>query len=109
MAEAASDMVTQAQAKVVVAQLEQRPLAKMQQALDVKEKEKHKDDKPEVVTKEDIASTLPTNGDSSQGAGDLATKPHKAKALLKNDDRELERVQKVRDLALAALFFVDLH
>ncbi|KAG8885349.1 Carboxy-terminal domain (CTD) phosphatase [Tulasnella sp. 331] len=97
VAEAASDMIAQAQAKVVVAQLEQRPLAKMQEALDVEEKEKHKDDMLGVATQDDTASMAATNGHSSPTSGDIATKPHKAKALLKDDDRELERVQMILD------------
>ncbi|KAG9004685.1 Carboxy-terminal domain (CTD) phosphatase [Tulasnella sp. JGI-2019a] len=94
VAEAVSDMVTQAQAKVVVAQLEQRPLAKMQEALDLKEKEKSGRDHEDLATENE--TSLTTNGHSATD-GDASAKPHHHKALLKDDDRELERVHKILD------------
>lgn len=65
----------EAQTKAVVSQLEERPLAKMQEALDAQEEKDEKTD--------DAASE-----EGQAGGG----KHHAHKPLLTNDDWELERV-----------------
>lgn len=75
---------------MIVAQLEQRPLAKMQEALEAENG---------VGPKTPDAGYTDDSKPSGNGNADTngETKPkHHHKALLKDDDRELTRVQVVR-------------
>ena len=79
-AEVESTLVAEAQSKALVSQLEERPLAKMQEALDASE---------EVETKV-------TNGSEKEKDVAIAEHPHhKSKPILTNDDWELDRVWNV--------------
>lgn len=98
-AETVSAIVTQAQTQAVAAQLEERPLAKAQEALEA-DSINEADGKREVE-EDDEATTASANRshDGSSTDDTAKTGPHpKTKALLNNDDKELERVWDVRTL-----------
>ncbi|KAG8941759.1 Carboxy-terminal domain (CTD) phosphatase [Tulasnella sp. 419] len=83
--EAQSVLVAQAQSKAVEAQLEERPLAKMQEALEAQVEGGATPSGPSLQ-----------NGNSANGnASSSSPKDTKNKALLRNDDNELERVWQI--------------
>ena len=90
-------MAAEAQSKAVEAQLEDRPLAKMQEALD--DAADDEDDVPRTPPSDvDPAENgSPTTTLASNGSPNPPASPsrHKGKPLLKNDDVELDRVFKV--------------
>lgn len=80
-------MVTQNN-RVLEAQVEERPLAKKQEELQGESTPSEADDgKPPLDTKGDKDDSKSTSSRSEKGS---------RKALLKNDDLELQRVSKVR-------------
>lgn len=94
-------IIAEAQSKAVTSQLEERPLAKMQKELDQEEEK-------EEVEKE--GSVQPTNGHLNGAREKNGREPHhhhhKGKALLSNDDWELERVWNVSMLCLATSYIL---
>lgn len=94
-------IIAEAQSKAVTSQLEERPLAKMQKELDQEEEK-------EEAEKE--GSVQPTNGHLNGAREKNGREPHhhhhKGKALLSNDDWELERVWNVSMLCLTTSYIL---
>lgn len=83
-------IVAEAQSKAVTSQLEERPLAKMQKELD-KEEEKEEAEKEAGAP----STNGHLNGAKEKNGREHHHHHHKGKALLSNNDWELERVWNV--------------
>jgi RNA polymerase II subunit A-like phosphatase len=86
-AEKAAQAIAEAKTKVIEALVEERPLAKMQEKLDSADE-----------SKEASSSRLAPSSSGSNGEV-----KHKHKALLRNDDTELDRVQKVGKCSIISI------
>jgi RNA polymerase II subunit A-like phosphatase len=80
------------------AQLEERPLAKKQEALQVASKDSKSGEEPPSSGPEGNEPLSNTNEKEVHGATSVKVEKVPRKALLKNDDTELERVSKVRTM-----------
>lgn len=92
--EALQDQIALKRAKALEDQMEARPLKKKQEELEKQAEEKSGDEVPAVKTKDTISTEGTLNASTSNGSKTEAT--HHKQALLKNDDKELKRVDMVR-------------
>jgi hypothetical protein len=109
---ALQDQIALKRAKALEDQLEARPLKRKQEELekqDLETEEKTAQESSDGATPEESKETVPaedSNITATNGASEIP--PHHRQALLRNDDQELDRVDKVRfgtyvDLSLIRL------
>jgi hypothetical protein len=97
---ALQDQIALKRAKALEDQLEARPLKRKQEELekqDLETEEKTAQESSDGVTPVESKETVPAeeaNTSATNGTGEIP--PHHRQALLRNDDQELDRVDKVR-------------
>jgi hypothetical protein len=100
---ALQDQIALKRAKALEDQLEARPLKRKQEELekqDLETEEKTAQESSDGVTPVESNETVPAeeaNTSGTNGTGEIP--PHHRQALLRNDDQELDRVDKVRALS----------
>ncbi|KAJ9114501.1 hypothetical protein QFC20_001374 [Naganishia adeliensis] len=87
------DQIALKRAKALEDQVEARPLKKKQEELEKQAEEKSGDEVPVVESKDTVSTEGTLTASTSNGSNTEA--PHHKQALLKNDDKELKRVDMV--------------
>lgn len=88
------DQIALKRAKALEDQMEARPLKKKQEELEKQAEEKSGEEVPAVESKDTVSTEGTLTASTTNGSNPEV--PHHKQALLKNDDKELKRVDMVR-------------